>query len=53
MTMGGDVEAKKLGERLLFDVQVEGLGDVWMSRHGFWRGLMWLAGTQCSSDVGK
>jgi hypothetical protein len=28
VTMSGDVEARKLGEKLLLDVQVEGLGEV-------------------------
>lgn len=53
MTMSGDVEARKLGEKLLLDVQVEGLGEVWRSRNGFWRLLMRLADTQYSSNVGS
>jgi hypothetical protein len=35
MAVNEDVEAKRLGERLLVDVQVEGLSEVgWKSRRG-------------------
>lgn len=51
MTMSGDVEARKLGEKLLLDVHVEGLSEVRWSRHCFWRLLTLLADTQCSSNA--
>lgn len=37
MTMSGDVEARRLGEKLLLDVEVEELSEVWWDsrRHFF------------------
>lgn len=52
MTMDGDGEAKRLGGKLLVDVEVEGLGSVgWNLNDGF-QVLMGCTDTQLSSCVG-